>query len=81
MQPSLFVRLATISFMLYLAASCGKREAGSTLTYGELKEGFENPSGTALPKVYWWWLNGYTDSLRIKAELLAVTQSSALIFS
>lgn len=75
MQPSLFVRLTTISFMLYLAASCGKREAGSTLTYGELKEGFENPSGTALPKVYWWWLNGYTDSTRIKAELLAMKEA------
>ncbi len=23
----------------------------------------------ARPKVYWWWLNGYTDSVRIKEEL------------
>jgi hypothetical protein len=38
----------------------------------DLRQHFKNPSGTARPKVYWWWLNGYTDQARLKEELLAV---------
>ena len=41
-------------------------------TYSFLKAGFEQPPMNALPKVYWWWLNGYTDSVRLKEELIAM---------
>jgi hypothetical protein len=33
---------------------------------------FKNPPIHARPKVYWWWLNGNTDTVRLKAELLAM---------
>src|SRR3546814_15584132 len=37
-----------------------------------MKKGLANPSGTARPKVYWWWLNGYVDRERIKEELQSI---------
>lgn len=43
--------------------------------YSTLLEGFRNPPGTARPKVYWWWLNGYVDTLRLKEELRAIKQA------
>ncbi len=45
---------------------------GNLSNYDSLSEGFINPSGTARPKVYWWWLNGHTDTTRIKEELQAI---------
>jgi len=57
--------------MLYF--SCGKPASKSPVTVSSnLQEGFKNPTGTARAKVYWWWMNGYTDSVRIKEELLAI---------
>jgi hypothetical protein len=45
----------------------------SAQTYGQsMEQNFKNPTGSARPKVYWWWLNGYTDRARLKEELLAV---------
>lgn len=43
--------------------------------YTALKEGFVDPQGTARPKVYWWWLNGYTDTVRLKQELKAIKKA------
>jgi hypothetical protein len=37
-----------------------------------LKAGFKSPPTQARPKVYWWWLNGYVDKVRLKEELLAI---------
>ncbi len=37
-----------------------------------LKAGFKSPPIQARPKVYWWWLNGYVDKVRLKEELLAI---------
>lgn len=37
-----------------------------------LKTGFKSPPIQARPKVYWWWLNGYVDKVRLKEELLAI---------
>jgi len=65
-------RITTAGLICLLAGSlfsCKTDPEYDTLTYQELREGFENPKGSALPKVYWWWLNGYTDSLRIVEEL------------
>ncbi|WP_138476688.1 glycosyl hydrolase [Dyadobacter bucti] len=56
-----------------LYTSCSKPAgSGQVETTTDLREGFKNPSGTARAKVYWWWMNGYTDSTRIKAELQAI---------
>ena len=37
-----------------------------------LREGFRDPTGTARPKVYWWWLNGHTDTTLLKEELRSI---------
>jgi hypothetical protein len=37
-----------------------------------LKDGFADPPRSARAKVYWWWLNGYVDSVRVKEELRAI---------
>jgi hypothetical protein len=44
----------------------------NTLTKPLLLKNFKNPPNEARPKVYWWWLNGYTDPIRMKEELLAI---------
>ena len=50
--------------------SCTDKRAAENMA--SLEEGFENPPGTARPKVYWWWLNGYVDSVRLKEELRSI---------
>ncbi|GAB3263067.1 hypothetical protein GCM10027347_29360 [Larkinella harenae] len=54
-----------------LLLSCNKPEA-ETVSYATLQENFQNPPISARPKVYWWWLNGYVDTLRLKEELVAI---------
>lgn len=46
-----------------------------TDTYTTLQEGFKNPPIHARPKVYWWWLNGYVDTLRLKEELTSIQRA------
>lgn len=41
----------------------------------EIQEGFKNPPMKARAKVYWWWLNGYVDSTRLKSELQAIKET------
>lgn len=43
--------------------------------YEALKKGFADSQGSARPKVYWWWLNGYTDTVRLKQELKAIKEA------
>lgn len=50
----------------------GKKSGGN---YAELVEGFTSPPAIAKPKVYWWWLNGSADSVRIKKELVAFKEA------
>lgn len=60
-------------WLLIFLVSCnrGSKEYDSK-AHDALKEGFIDPTGTARPKVYWWWLNGYSDTVRIKEELSAI---------
>ncbi|WP_428664771.1 glycosyl hydrolase [Runella sp.] len=44
----------------------------NALTKPLLLKNFKNPPNEARPKVYWWWLNGYTDPVRMKEELVAI---------
>ena len=66
----------TAVFLLALAIlfnSCQQSEKeNSTATYQQLAEGFDNPPIPARPKNYWWWMNGYTDSLTMMQELEAM---------
>lgn len=52
-----------------LVISCTDDRSNIT---NELKAGFKDPPVEARPKVYWWWLNGYVDSVRLKQELRAI---------
>ncbi len=64
--------LACWSYWLlrYLFSFSTTQKADADLT--ALKAGFKNPPIQARPKVYWWWLNGYVDKVRLKEELLAI---------
>jgi hypothetical protein len=59
--------------VLSLPFGCSKTpQESSPVNYISLKEGFINPPVRAQPKVYWWWLNGNTDTVRMKEELVAI---------
>ncbi|MFC5411129.1 glycosyl hydrolase [Larkinella bovis] len=40
-----------------------------------IRDGFKNPPAQARPKIYWWWLNGHVDTLRLKDELRAMHEA------
>ncbi|MCE6991988.1 glycosyl hydrolase [Dyadobacter sp. CY323] len=65
-----------LSFSLVLAMlffqSFAQQNNATDARIKTLIKGFANPTGTARPKVYWWWLNGYTDEVRLKEELVAI---------
>ncbi|RYG02598.1 MAG: hypothetical protein EOO02_10235, partial [Chitinophagaceae bacterium] len=42
------------------------------ISLDELATGFKEPPIPARAKVYWWWLNGNTDTVRMKEELVAI---------
>ena len=53
--------------------SCGNNENNEKPgTYETLKESFKNPPKETYPNVYWWWMNGYVDTVRLKSELQAM---------
>jgi hypothetical protein len=60
--------------ILCLLTGCSRNDSTveNSVTYEELKEGFMNPPPKAHPKVYWWWLNGNIDTVRMKEELAAM---------
>jgi hypothetical protein len=54
----------------------GNRTFGQDLiTYEQLRKGFITPPANARPKVYWWWLNGNVDTVRIKEEIAAMDRA------
>lgn len=61
-----------ISLILGLNACTEKTPETQSGRYQELKAGFQNPPNDARPKVYWWWINGYVDTTRMKTELQAI---------
>ena len=65
------VRIFSMLIILLILAGCtGKivQEAEQS-AYEKFREGFMNPPPGAYPKVYWWWLNGYTDTARLLTEM------------
>lgn len=64
-----------VGYWLAIPYACDNPTGRSPISTQTLKEGFAQPPQTAWPKVYWWWLNGYTDSVRIKAELRAMKEA------
>lgn len=64
------ILLMMVGVVALLTVSCSDLQ--NDIELARLKEGFANPPRGARPKVYWWWLNGYVDSVRVKAELKAI---------
>lgn len=70
MKNFLFLFFLTLTSVFI---SCSEQRSDENLS--ELKEGFANPPRGARPKVYWWWLNGYVDSVRLVEELRAMKKA------
>lgn len=58
--------------LLITAWIFGIQTIGAQDAYDVLKKGFETPPDCARPKIYYWWLNGYVDTGRIKEEIKAM---------
>ena len=65
--------LSMLLVMVALLWRCEPTKTDDMLS--ELRAGFKNPPVTARAKVYWWWLNGYVDSVRLKTELKAIKEA------
>ncbi len=64
--------MKNIFIFLLLASSITSYGQDNSLTKPLLLKHFKNPPNEARPKVYWWWLNGYTDPVRMKEELVTI---------
>ena len=58
--------------LIFLFAGSLLCEFSDSVSAQDLRSNFKDPKGTARPKVYWWWLNGYTDNKRLKEELISI---------
>lgn len=68
-----FLFLLLISISLTLSTGCKEKKALSeSLTYDVISTKFCNPEGQARPKVYWWLLNGYIDTVKVKEEFASL---------
>ena len=70
MKNILHIASATLFAAVLLLFACETPKTDDGLA--ELRQGFQNPPVKARAKVYWWWLNGYVDSVRLKTELRAI---------
>lgn len=62
-----------LQFILLISAwISGFQTIGAQDGYNVLRKGFETPPDYARPKIYYWWLNGYVDTNRIKEEIKAM---------
>jgi hypothetical protein len=64
--------LIFLAVVLFSSCSADTVQNGIDENYEIIKGAFLNPPDYARPKVYWWWLNGNTDTARIKTEIEAM---------
>ena len=66
------MKLRSLLLFLIISFGCtlGIQSQDTTQTYKYLSNGFKKPPMSALPKVYWWWLNGDVNPARMKKELV-----------
>lgn len=57
------------------SSSYSQQEGGPTDDYAILQSGFVDPPDNAKVKVYWWWINGSADKVRIREELEAFREA------
>lgn len=71
---ALFLKFLIVLLVLVWNGACTKKQDSSVETsdYLGLRESFNDPGMNARPKVYWWWLNGHIDTLRMVEELRAI---------
>src|SRR5690606_28308054 len=72
---NLFLEKLVILLLLGHCAGGCKNPSTRKLDIEALEKAFADPGGSARPKVYWWWLNGFTDRERIREELLAIKRA------
>lgn len=68
MRKLIFVLLSVIYFLLI----SGNTNGQDNNTYPILRAAFMNPPSEAQPRIYWWWLNGNVNPVRLKEELVAM---------
>lgn len=56
-------------------SSVSSYSQSTTNDYQNLQQGFMKPPVQARPKVYWWWLNGNVNTVRLKEELIAMKKA------
>lgn len=66
------MKLRSLLLFLFISPGCtlSIQAQDTTHTYEYLSNGFKKPPMSALPKVYWWWLNGDVNPARLKKELV-----------
>lgn len=65
----------TIPIILFQFCSLIQVHGQESKVYGELKNGFQSPPAHVRPKVYYWWLNGNVDTVRVKEEIAAMDKA------
>lgn len=74
MKRLMYVLFISLS-VAFITTNCKQSENSPVdegATYDLLSENFPNPSGLARPKVYWWCLNGFIDTLKAREEFIAM---------
>jgi hypothetical protein len=61
-----------ILFFILCLFSVGIACTQDNAAYKTLADAFNKPQDKAIPKIYWWWLNGHTDKKRLLEELQAI---------
>ncbi len=62
--------------VFFLMTKCQQQQKLSeNETYNTISKNFANPTGMALPKVYWWCLNGNIDTVTAREEFLAMKKA------
>ena len=58
--------------LLILSFSLKGQQAANVAKDKELQSGFKHPPISDRPRVYWWWLNGDDDTVRLKQESISI---------
>lgn len=77
------LRTAIILITIILLSSCisEKSSPPSDLIHNYMEQGFRNPPPSSQPGVYYWWLGGNVDTLRLKEEIKSLKDASVSGFT